>query len=234
MEKMDPWIRYRMYIPRSITSVLQPIKYIDLHMFGDSSQIASATTGIAIISQLSKETSGIVASRARIGKWGVIMSRLELIANHMNINMGYNIYNALSKVVEVKQVYMWTDSQTALRWITNPQLPWKQFVGNRVRKINEKSQEMKVKWLYCPTEDNPEDVSTRGCKASQLTDKWWKKPDWLLDKSKWPEQPVIEPSNLSEEERKQIKEIHLFIAVNTEDNIGNLITLRETNHRTNY
>ena len=53
-------------IPRSITSVLQPIKYIDLHMFGDSSQIASATTGIAVISQLSKETSGIVASWARI------------------------------------------------------------------------------------------------------------------------------------------------------------------------
>ena len=70
------------------------------------------------------------------------MPRLELIANHMSVNLGYNIYNALSKVVEVKQVCMWTDSQTALRWITNPQLPWKQFVGNRVRKINEKGQEM--------------------------------------------------------------------------------------------
>ena len=58
-------------IPRSITNVLQPIKYIDLHMFGDSSQIASATTGIAVISQLFEETSGIVASRARIAKRGV-------------------------------------------------------------------------------------------------------------------------------------------------------------------
>ena len=211
-------------IPRSITNVLQPIKYIDLHMFGDSSQIASAMTGIAVISQLSKETSGIVASRARIAKRGVTMPCLELIANHMNFNMGCNIYNALSKVVEVKQVYMWTDSQTALRRITNPQLPWKQFVGNRVRKINEKDQEMKVKWLYCPTEDNIADVPTRGCKASQVTDKWWKGSDWLLDKRKWPEQPVIELSKLSEEERKQIKEIHLFTAVKTKDNIGNLIT----------
>ena len=189
------------------------------------------------------------------------MPRLELIANHMNVNIGFlYIYNALSKVVEVKQVCMWTDSQIALRWITNPQLPWKQFVVNRVRKINEKGKEMKVKWLYCPTEDNPADVSTQGFKASQLTDKWWKRPDWLLDKSKWPEQPVIEPSKLSEEERKQIKEIHLFTAVKTKDNIGNLITRkillvesanyqldikilsqsteestsRETNNRTNY
>ena len=152
-------------------------------MFGDSSELASEMTGIAVISQLSKEINGIVASRARIAKRGVTMPRLELIANHMNVNLGHNIYNALSKVVEVKQVYMWTNSQTALRWITNPQLPWKQFVGNRVQKINEKGQEMKVKWLYCPTEDNPADVSTRGWKASQLTDKWWKGPDWLLDKS---------------------------------------------------
>ena len=54
-------------------------------MFGDSSQKASATTGIAVsvISQLSKETSGIVASRARIAKRGVTMRRLELIANHI-------------------------------------------------------------------------------------------------------------------------------------------------------
>ena len=146
------------------------------------------------------------------------MPHLELIANHRNVNMGYNIYNALSKVVEVKQVYMWTDSQTALRWIT------KQFVRNRVRKINEKGQETKVKWMYCSTEDNPADVSTRGFKASQHTDKWWKGPDWLLDKGKWPEQPVIKASKLIEEERKQIKEIHLFRAVKTEDNIGNLIT----------
>ena len=62
-------------IPRSITSVLQPIKYIDLHIFGDSSQIASATTRIA-------ETGGIVASWARIAKRGVTMPHLEHIANH--------------------------------------------------------------------------------------------------------------------------------------------------------
>ena len=36
-------------IPRSITNVLQPVKYINLHMFGDSSRIASATTRIAVI-----------------------------------------------------------------------------------------------------------------------------------------------------------------------------------------
>ena len=131
------------------------------------------------------------------------MPRLELVANHMN--KGYNIYKALRDVVEIQQVYMWTDSQVALRWITNPRLSWKQFVSNCVQKINEKGEEMNVKWLYCPTEENPVDVATRGCKSSDLGDKWWVGPSWLLDKSKWSDQPDINPSKLSEEEKRESK-----------------------------
>ena len=160
-------------IPRSITTVLEPIQWIDLHMFGDSSEMASATSGIAVIKHPSQITSGILSSRARVANRGVTMPRLELVANHMNVNMGCNIYKALRDVVEIHQVYVCTDFQVALRWITNPQLSWKQFVSNRVQKINEKGEEMNVKWLYCPTEENPVDIATRGCKSSDLDDKWW-------------------------------------------------------------
>ena len=118
---------------------------------------------------------------------------------------------------------MWTDSQVALRWITNPQLSWKQFVSNRVQKINEKGEGMNVKWVYCPTEENPVDIATRGCKSSDLGDKWWVGQSWLLDKSKWPDQPDIKPSKLSEEERKQIKEIHHFTVEKPDDNLSRLM-----------
>ena len=151
------------------------------------------------------------------------MPRLELIANHMNVNMGYNIYKALRDVVKIQQVYMWTDSQAALRWITNPQLSWKQFVSNRVQKINEKGEGMNVKWLDCPTEENHVDIATRECKPSDLGDKWWVGPSRLLDKSKWPDQLDIKPSRLSEEERKQIKEIHLFTVEKPDDNLSRLM-----------
>ena len=124
-------------IPRSIATVSEPIQWIDLHMVGDSSEIASATSVIAVIEHPSQISSGILSSRARVTKRGVTMPRLELVANHINVNMGYNIYKALRDVVEIQQVYMWTDSQVALRWIiTNPQLPCEQFVSNRVQKIN--------------------------------------------------------------------------------------------------
>ena len=192
-------------------------------MSGDSSEMASATSGIAVIKHPSQITSGFLSSRARVAKQGVAMPRLELVANHMNVNMGYNISKALRDVVEIQQVYMWTDFQVALHWITNPQLSWKQFVSNRVQKINEKGEEMNVKWLYCPTEESPVDIATRGCQSSDLGNKWWVGPSWPLDKSKWPDQPDIKPSKLSEEERKQIKETHLFTVEKPDDNLSRLM-----------
>ena len=100
---MDRETRHHMYIPRSITTVLGPIQWIDLHMFGDFSEMASATSGIAVIKHPSKITSGILSSRARVAKRGVTMSRLELVANHMNVNMGYNIYKALRDVLKMQK-----------------------------------------------------------------------------------------------------------------------------------
>ena len=83
---------------------------------------------------------------------------------------------------------------------------------------------MGVKWLYCPTEDNPVDIATRGCKSSDLRAKSWVGPAWLPDKSKWPKQPEIKPSKRSEEERKQVKEIRLFIVEKSDDNFSRRIT----------
>ena len=82
---------------------------------------------------------------------------------------------------------------------------------------------VKNEWLYCPTEENPVDVATRGCKSSDLGDKWWVGPSWLLDKTKWPGQPDIKPSKLSKEERKQIKEIHLFTVEKPDNNLSTLM-----------
>ena len=98
-----------------ITTILQPIQWIDFHMCGDSSGMASATSGIAVIKQPSQITSGILSSRARVAKRGVSMPRLELVATHMNVNMGYKICKASRDVVETHQVHMWADSRAALR-----------------------------------------------------------------------------------------------------------------------
>jgi hypothetical protein len=85
---------------------------------------------------------------------------------------GYNIFGA----------YGWLDSTVALYWIKNKNGEWKQFVSNRVAKIQQK-----LIWRHCPTTHNPADIGSRGANIQQLRDStWWTGPTWLADKNKWP------------------------------------------------
>ena len=44
-------------------------------------------------------------------------------------------------------------------------------------------------WRYCPTEYNPADLLTRGIDADQYINSviWKKGPNWLTNRTKWPE-----------------------------------------------
>ena len=86
---------------------------------------------------------------------------------------GYNIFGA----------YGWLDSTVALYWIKNKDGEWKQFVFNRVAKIQQKE----LIWRHCPTTQNPADIGSRGANIQQLRDStWWTGPTWLADENKWP------------------------------------------------
>ncbi|VDI29362.1 Hypothetical predicted protein [Mytilus galloprovincialis] len=58
---------------------------------------------------------------------------------------------------------------------------------NRVKEINEITQE--YTWKYCPTDSNPADMLSRGVTATRFLelDLWMKGPEWLTDKSNWPQ-----------------------------------------------
>ncbi|VDI56579.1 Hypothetical predicted protein [Mytilus galloprovincialis] len=44
-------------------------------------------------------------------------------------------------------------------------------------------------WKYCPTNDNPADLLTRGISASQLADAklWYNGPEWINCSTSWPQ-----------------------------------------------
>ena len=82
---------------------------------------------------------------------------MELVAGHMAVNLVDNVRDALEGF-PVRSTHCWLDSLVALYWIRG-QGDYKQFMENRVRKINSHKE---VAWRYVPTADNPAELASRG------------------------------------------------------------------------
>ena len=97
--------------------------------------------------------------------------------------MVYNLIHNTRKVLSylpVMGVYVWTDSTVCLQWI-NGQGNCKQFVSNRVKKINKE----KIEWRYVPTHENPADIGSRGTTRDlQVSKTWMNGPGWLSEPAK--------------------------------------------------
>jgi hypothetical protein len=72
---------------------------------------------------------------------------------------------------------------------------YKQFVANRVEKINEKEE---IVWKYVPSKENPADIGSRGSSDLETNEMWMSDPSWLNNSDSWPEQIVAKPSDVSE------------------------------------
>ena len=108
---------------------------------------------------------------------------------------------ALSNQRRIEGRTLWSDSKTVLCWLRNKK-EWKQFVKHRVNDILKVSDN--EHWKYCPSEDNPADIGTRGMIASKLNESqlWWNGPSWLVkEESFWPKQEPISDTEEMEEER---------------------------------
>ncbi|XP_071153539.1 uncharacterized protein [Mytilus edulis] len=100
--------------------------------------------------------------------------------------IGARLVKHLKLYLDVTSVTLWSDSQITLCWLTTEkQLPV--FVSNRVKEINEITQE--YQWKYCPTDSNPADMLSRGVTATKFLelDLLMKEPEWLTGKSNWPQ-----------------------------------------------
>ncbi len=98
----------------------------------------------------------------------------------MAANLVSNVHEALDGF-PVMSSHGWLDSTVALHWIRGAG-DYKQFVANRVRKIQSHPQ---IQWRHIPTQENPADLGSRGgeVKNNKL---WWDGPEWLSDKKQWP------------------------------------------------
>ena len=197
------WGKWWSELPAHIT-VERPLashrQEIAIHAFGDASTHGVCTAVYAVVKQEQGTTQRLVRAKSRLAKRNLTIPRLELVASHMAVNLATNVRTVLDTVPVA--VHCWSDSAVALYWI-HGQGEYRQFVANRVRKIN---QHENVQWHHVPTDDNPADLGSRGGSVVNAY-KWHKGPTWLSDPSQWPPDKTLEASAESKAEGKITREI---------------------------
>lgn len=182
----DKWAKWESRSPERITFMRalvqyqEPISSISLYVFRDASGLDVAATASTVVSQPSGFTQGVVAAKARLAKQGLTIPRQELVDCHMATNLATNVKEALEGY-PVDHACCWSDSAVALHWIREGE--YKQFVHNRVHKIQEKNW---ITWRHVSTKENPVDLGSRGGPVAQDNHLWWHGLKWLSHPSAWP------------------------------------------------
>ena len=145
-------------IPRSITKPNQNILEIELHGSGDTSKEGCCSAIDAVVHHSEGTTTKLLTAKSIMSKRQTSIPRLELIDGHMVANSLDNVRNVLHQY-PITSTYGWFNSTVALYYILNNNKEWKQFISNRVFKINQKKDFTRT---HFPTKDNPAEIGNRG------------------------------------------------------------------------
>ncbi|XP_015119081.1 uncharacterized protein LOC107042527 [Diachasma alloeum] len=92
--------------------------------------------------------------------------------------------------------------RVALAWIKSHPSRWKDFVQNRVIKIQESLPD--ATWRHISGKENPADCASRGLSPQELAEHqlWWSGPEWInQEPENWPVSPLNSPAEASTEAR---------------------------------
>ena len=160
----------------------------ELHVFVDASQSAMCAVAYLRSVQCENVIVSFLVAKCRVAPIRAsTIPKLELQAAVIGLRLSMSIQSFLP--FSVQNCFFWSDSSTALQWISSSDKRLPVFVANRVAEIIDGSNV--EQWNFVPGQINPADIGTRGIKMSELenTD-WLRGPSFLkLDKSKWPEKP---------------------------------------------
>ena len=108
------------------------------------------------------------------------MPRLELCAALLLARLYSAAKQALQ--IEIKRVYLWSDSMITLYWINTESYLLKTFVSNRIAEIQNFTST--VEWRHVPTNDNHADLVSSGQTPREFLDAslWKSGPHWLIQK----------------------------------------------------
>ena len=162
---------------------------IELHGFCDASKICYAACVYARIVTAETVEVRLITSKTHVApQRGETIPRLELRGALLLAELMYKVQEIIKDSVCIDSIVYWSDSQVVLHWIHSNKRQKQLFVSNRVQQI--KTLTNKESWRYCPTNQNPSDIASRGIKCSKIVNHrlWWKGPLFLEhDCTQWPE-----------------------------------------------
>ena len=188
-------------IPRCVVPSQMHTK--QLHVFCDASEKAYA----AVVYLRTEDADQIIRVSLLTAKTRVSpvkqlsMPRLELCA----AQLGATLLNTMRHILDIHDVFAWSDSTIVLNWLSKLPRTWNTFVANRVANIQEILP--RNHWDHVPTEDNPADIASRGATASQLFENklWWTGPNWLESNTTY--WPHYRPTNEENQEKREPKSV---------------------------
>ena len=146
-----------------------------LHVFCDASEKAYAAVVYLHTEDADQNMRvSLLTAKTRVSPVKQLsMPRLELCA----AQLGATLLNTMRHILDIHDVFAWSDSTIVLNWLSKLPRTWNTFVANRVANIQEILP--RNHWDHVPTEDNPADIASRGSTASQLFENklWWTGPD---------------------------------------------------------
>lgn len=186
-------------IPRRV--IADNHKVLQLHGFCDASERAyGACVYIRTTDGEFNSSVRLVSSRSRVAPLKVqSLPRLELCAAVLLVKL----YNTIAKALNLSfdKVMFWSDSTITLHWIHAAPHTLKQFVANRVSKIQQHTRP--DQWSHVPSQDNAADILSRGASVPDFlaSDIWFNGPQWLSQvEDTWP-QADLQPIDIPEKRK---------------------------------
>ncbi|XP_063988119.1 uncharacterized protein LOC135168131 [Diachasmimorpha longicaudata] len=162
-------------------------KRIQIHGFADASTAGMGTVVYIRTENLNEPTSTIlVCAKTKVAPIKrMTIPRLELNAAVLLTKLVV----ITKKMLDLREVetHLWTDSMVTLAWINGHPARWKDYVQNRVIKIQESLPD--ANWGHVRGKENPADCASRGIAPQELAVHllWWTGPEWInQDFQEWP------------------------------------------------
>ncbi|XP_015189698.1 PREDICTED: uncharacterized protein LOC107073524 [Polistes dominula] len=189
---------------------------VELHGFSDASQFAMAAVVYLVVNSPSTGAKvSLICSRTKVSPLKrLTIPRLELSAALLLSTLMNHVCATLNMIIN--KTILWTDSKVTLTWIKAHPSRWKDYVRNRVNKIQELSRD--AHWRYVSGTSNPADCASRGITTDQLEKHslWWTGPPWLTQSmASWPAQIDTTPDDSCAQEARARVAHHALQALRT-------------------